>query len=144
MRTTDKPVLTFARHYGEMIIAMVLGMFGLGGLLVGLLAVVGVDVTRWPSEEPELLLLGMAFTMSVPMVAWMRYRGHGPRPSSEMAASMFLPSVAAVALLWGDVVTDSDTLLTIQHVAMLPSMLVAMLLRVDEYTGHARERCALS
>jgi hypothetical protein len=25
----------------------------------------------------------------------------------------------------------------IEHVAMLPSMLVAMLLRRDEYTGHA-------
>jgi hypothetical protein len=127
---------TFIRHYIEMLIAMVLGMFVLGIPLAGLLGVAGIDVSTWESDAPELMLLGMAFTMSVPMVAWMRHRGHGWAPAWDMTASMFIPSFAAIALLWGGLVEDSGTLMTIQHVAMLASMLAAMLLRLAEYTSH--------
>jgi hypothetical protein len=129
--------LHFIRHYVEMLIAMAIGMFALGGAFVVLLAPVGVDVGDWHTDAPALLLLGMAFIMSVPMVAWMRYRGHGWAPTWEMTASMFVPSIAAILLLWTGAVEDSDTLLAIQHVAMFPAMLVAMLLRRSEYTGHA-------
>jgi hypothetical protein len=34
-------------------------------------------------------------------------------------------------------VTDFGGAMVAEHVAMFPAMLVAMLLRVDEYTGHA-------
>ena len=129
------PTLTFARHYGEMLVAMFLGMIVLGGALAALLGVIGIDPSTWRTDAPELLLLGMAFTMSAPMVAWMRHRGHGWAPAWEMTASMFVPSFAAIALLWAGLVEDSGALLGIQHVAMLPSMLVAMLLRRDEYSG---------
>ena len=51
-----------------------------------------------------------------------------------------------LALLWSGLVGDLGTLLVIEHVAMLPSMLVAMLLRRDEYTGaihhHAHRQVA--
>jgi hypothetical protein len=50
-----------------------------------------------------------------------------------MAASMFIPAFAVVALQWSGAVADIGDLLMIEHVAMLPSMLVAMLLRRDEY-----------
>ena len=40
----------------------------------------------------------MAFTMTVPMVAWMRYRGHSWQPTLEMAASMVIPTLIAIAL----------------------------------------------
>ena len=128
--------LHFVRHYVEMVIAMFAGMFVLGGALLVLLATFGVDVGR-RSEEPELLLLGMALTMSAPMVAWMRYRGHAWAPAWEMTAAMFLPSVAAIALLWAGAVEDTGTLMVIQHSAMGPAMLAVMLLRLDEYTRHA-------
>jgi hypothetical protein len=128
--------LHFIRHYAEMVVAMFLGMLVLGGAATLLLGAAGVDVGTWRDDEPELLLLGMAFTMSVPMVAWMRHRGHGWTPAWEMTASMFLPSFAAIALLWTGAVEDSGTLLAIQHAAMFPAMLVAMLLRLPEYTGH--------
>ena len=137
MQTTTNKILTFARHYGEMLIAMFAGMFALGIPLAALLGVVGVDVSSWRTDAPELMLLGMAFTMTVPMVAWMRHRGHGWAPSWEMAASMFVPSFAAIGLFWAGAVTDSGSLLLIQHVAMLPAMLFVMLLRLDEYAGHA-------
>ena len=40
-----------------------------------------------------------------------------------------------IGLLATGAVTAIEPLLTIQHVTMLPSMLVAMLLRRDEYDG---------
>ena len=77
----------------------------------------------------------MAVTMTVPMVGWMRYRGHGWQPSMEMAASMFIPTFGVIALLGGGLVADVGMLLIIEHVVMLPSMLAAMLLRRAEYTS---------
>src|SRR5215204_5417861 len=126
----------FVRHYTEMVVAMFLGMFVLGLPLGALLGVVGVDVSAWQIDARELLLLGMAFTMSVPMAGWMRYRGHGWAPVWEMTGSMFVPSFAAIGLLWAGIVDDTDALLYIQHVGMFPSMLAVMVLRLDEYTGH--------
>jgi hypothetical protein len=118
---------TFIRHYVEMLIAMFVGM----GVFAGAAAAAGFEV-----EGTELILLWMAFTMSVPMVAWMRYRGHGWTPALEMTAAMFVPSLAAIALLRIGLVVDEGALMAIQHVAMFPAMLVAMLLRRDEYSGH--------
>ena len=129
-------LLHFVRHYLEMVVAMFVGMFALGMPLAALAAAVGIDVSAWQTDARELLLLSMAVTMSVPMAAWMRYRGHGWAPVWEMTASMFVPSFAAIAVLWGGVVEDSEALLLIQHVGMLPSMLAVMLFRLDEYTAH--------
>jgi hypothetical protein len=134
----------FVRHYLEMVVAMFVGMFALGMPLAALLGAVGIDVSAWQTDARELLLLGMAFTMSVPMAAWMRYRGHGWAPVWEMTASMFVPSFAAIGLLWGGMVEDSEALLLIQHVGMLPSMLAVMLFRLDEYTGHGRHAHAIA
>ena len=120
---------TFIRHYVEMLIAMFIGM----GVLAGLPAAAG-----FKPESSELALLWMATTMSVPMVAWMRYRGHGWAPDMEMTASMFIPSFAAIMFLWGGVVEERGTLMAIQHIGMFPAMLAAMLLRRDEYSGHHR------
>lgn len=130
------PVRNFTRHYVEMLVAMFLGMFVLGAALAAPLELAGVDVSNWDRDAPALLLLAMAFVMTVPMVAWMRHRGHGWAPAADMTAAMFLPSFAAVGLLWAGLETDTHALLMIQHVAMGPAMLVAMLLRRHEYTGH--------
>jgi hypothetical protein len=129
-------VVHFIRHYAEMVAAMFLGMFALGMPLAAGLSVVGVDASAWRTDAPELMLLGMALTMSVPMAAWMRYRGHGWAPVWEMTASMFVPSFAAIGLLWTGAVEGAEALLLIQHIGMLPSMLAVMFLRLDEYTGH--------
>jgi hypothetical protein len=127
----------FTRHYIEMVVAMLAGMAILGIPAVALLGALGSSTSELRADAPALLLVGMATTMTVPMVAWMRFRGHGWAASNEMAASMFIPTFAAVGLLATGIVEDSEALLSIQHIAMLPSMLVAMLLRRDEYTGVA-------
>jgi len=130
------PAATFTRHYIEMVVAMLLGMVVLGAALAVPLEAAGVDVTNWDTEAPALSLFGMAFTMTVPMVAWMRYRGHGWAPCWEMAAAMFVPTFVAIGLLWSDVMTDLHGLMMIEHIAMFPLMLAVMFLRWDEYSRH--------
>jgi hypothetical protein len=126
----------FIRHYAEMVVAMFLGM-GVLGLPAGwVMGALGTSWSQLHSEAPALMLFAMAVTMTVPMVAWMRFRGHGWRANSEMSASMFLPTFAVIALLWAGLIEDIGVLLVIEHVAMLLSMLAAMLLRPTEYTRH--------
>ena len=138
----DAAISAFARHYLEMVAAMFIGMGVLWLPILGALSLAGVSLSELRDEAPALDLAGMGLTMTVPMVAWMRYRRHGWRPCAEMAAAMLIPTIAVIALLWGDVLTDVDTLMTIEHVVMLPSMLGVMLLRRDEYTSHAHVAAA--
>jgi hypothetical protein len=132
----------FARHYGEMVAAMFLGMAVLSMPAIAALGVAGMSSSELENDAPALLLFGMAVTMTAPMIAWMRYRRHAWRPCAEMAAAMFIPAFGVIALLWTGLVDDIGTLLVIEHVMMLPSMLVAMLLRRDEYTGAVRKHKA--
>jgi hypothetical protein len=126
----------FIRHYIEMLIAMGLGMAVLGLPAFAALSAAGISSSELHNDAQELMLLVMAVTMTVPMVAWMRYRGHGWAASNEMALSMFIPTFATIGLLWAGLVTDGGALMIILHVAMLPAMLVAMLLRREEYSQH--------
>jgi hypothetical protein len=132
----------FARHYVEMVIAMFLGMAVLGVPAGWALSAMGSSWSALNDDAPALMFLAMATTMTVPMVAWMRYRGHGWRANTEMSASMFLPTFAVIGLLGAGLVTDIGVLMVAEHVAMLLSMLGAMLLRPAEYTCgvHARGR----
>jgi hypothetical protein len=124
----------FVRHYAEMVGAMFLGMGVLFVPAVAGLAAAGVSRSELESDLPALLLVLMALSMTAPMVAWMRYRGHGWPASAEMSAAMIVPTVGLIALLWTGLVEDIGTLFAIEHVVMLPAMLLVMLLRRDEYT----------
>jgi len=128
----------FVRHYVEMVVVMFVGM---GVLALPARWVVGAAGTSY-AEAPALMFLSMAVTMTVPMVAWMRFRGHGWQPSAEMSGSMLLPTVAVIALLGAGIVEDTGVLMAVEHVAMLAFMLGAMLLRPAEYThgAHGRAR----
>src|SRR5688572_29236688 len=103
----------FIRHYVEMVVAMFAGMVVLGVPAGWALKAFGSSTSQLTDAAPALMLLGMAVTMTVPMVSWMRYRGHGWRANVEMAASMVLPTFAAVGLLAADVMTDIGTLLAV-------------------------------
>ena len=137
---------TFIRHYIEMVVVMFAGMLVLGLPGEAALHAIGSGTSELRDSAPALVFLGMAFTMTAPMVAWMRFRGHRWQPTLEMAASMILPTLVAIALLAAGA-AGFNTLMGLEHVAMLLGMLVAMLLRVDEYAGHhhqapAREAAA--
>jgi hypothetical protein len=125
---------TFLRHALEMTVGMVLGMVVLGMAFRQLhLALFGTGFDDAWHEHTELAAFAMAFNMTLPMVAWMRYRGHSWERGGEMAAAMFLPAVPLLALLWLGLMS-AHWVLPLQMVLMLPSMIVAMFYRVDEYS----------
>jgi hypothetical protein len=119
------------RHYVEMVVVMFTGMAVLGLPAAWAMSGMGID------DTPALMLVRMATTMTLPMVGWMLYRGHGWRPNTEMSASMFLPTFAVIGLLSADLLTDVGALMAIEHVAMLLAMAAVMLLRPAEYTHGA-------
>ena len=137
MQWATKTTGHFVRHYLEMVLAMFLGMAVVGLPAAAAMGALGIGTAELRDDAPALLLLRMGLVMTVPMVAWMRYRGHGWPAAADMAASMLIPTFGAMALIWTDVVDDVGTLLVAEHLVMLPGMLVAMLLRRDEYTGPA-------
>lgn len=121
----------FTRHLMEMVLAMMAGMVVLG-------------VALWALGEPpgfssllvEYALMG-AF-MSVPMVAWMRYRGHAWSDGLEMVGAMLVPMFALVIPvelgLAGYVPGLSEqTLMVLSHVAMIAGMVVLMIYRFERY-----------
>lgn len=126
--------LWFLRHLGEMTVAMLVGMLLYGLLLGSLLAGAGSSLEEGRLGEPELFVLGMAFSMSVPMVAWMR-RGHGWRSSAEMSAAMFAPAVVLIVCYWLHAVS-ANSVCPLACATMIPAMIVAMFYRLHDYTGH--------
>ncbi len=129
-----RPVFNFARHYVEMLLVMALGMFVLGGGLILLASVAGSGWRELEADAPSLILIGMGFSMTAPMIWWMHRRGHTWGANGAMAAAMILPTLVTLALLIAGTVEDLDVLLMIEHLAMFPTMLVAMLLHRAEYT----------
>ena len=125
----------FIRHYLEMVAAMFLGMGLLWMPAVAALGAAGSSMAELRADAPALALAGMTVSMTVPMVGWMAYRGHGLAPLVDMTLAMVLPTLGIVALLAGGFVEDFRTLMMLEHVVMLPAMLVAMLLRREEYGG---------
>jgi hypothetical protein len=132
----------FARHYLEMVIAMSVGMLVIGIPAAGALELAGSSLADLKATVPGFYLFAMGVSMTAPMVAWMRHRGHGWRPTSEMGASMMGPTITVVVLLAVGV-TDFDGAMMIEHVAMFPAMLAVMLVRWGEYSApHSTRRRA--
>lgn len=136
----------FVRHLLEMVVAMMLGMVVLGVAfrgLHGLLFGGGFDAAF--QRHVVLSSMAMAFNMTLPMLLWMRHRGHSWERGGEMAAAMFVPALALLALFAFGVFPKAFVLPG-QMVLMLPAMLLVMLSRVDEYsaphtaTAHSRKR----
>jgi hypothetical protein len=69
--------------------AMVVGMLVTGAIFLSI-----VGLKAWDEvtvQYPTQALLAMAAGMTIPMVAWMLFRGMGRRNAYEMAAAMVLP-----------------------------------------------------
>ena len=96
----------FWRHFLEMLAAMVVGMIATGAIFVSVVGLKTWDevTTQYPTQA----LLAMAAGMTVPMVAWMLYRGMGWRNSSEMAAAMVLPVIPFLCLVWFDITKSAQ------------------------------------
>lgn len=126
----------FLRHLLEMTVAMMLGMCVLGFAFREIhIALFGAGFDEAWHRHVELTSLAMAWNMSLPMVAWMRYRGHGWDRGAEMAAAMFVPTLALLVLFWVGAVS-AGVVLPSAMALMIPSMIAMMLYRLDSYTGH--------
>ena len=111
----------FVLHFVEMCIAMMAGM-------VVFMAVPGV--MGLPSLLHQIL---MAVAMTVPMVGWMRLRGHGWRHGIEMSIAMLAPWVAVLGLVGLGADQALPCLAKADGAAMLLGMLAVMLLRPGHY-----------
>jgi flagellar biosynthetic protein FliP len=120
---------TFLGHVTEMTAAMMIGMALVG---MPLRAFQGAVFGASSLAIPEVRASGMAVSMTIAMVAWMRIRGHSSRASAEMGAAMLVPTMALLPLSWGGIISGS-VLLGLGHVVMLPAMLAVMLYRRRDY-----------
>ena len=131
----------FLRHLGEMVLAMMLGMLAAVPILWVIFGAVlaptirGMTPREVANQFPVLICLVVAVSMSVPMVAWMRHRGHSSRSCAEMTVAMAAPLVPIFGLLWLQLIPGASAC-GLYCATMIPAMAVAMLFRLDRYTGH--------
>ena len=119
----------FWRHFAEMVAVMVVGMFAGAAVF---LSIVGVTWNEATVRYPSASLIVMAFSMTVPMVVWMRHRGHGWRSTSEMTAAMVLVVIPFLCLVWFHV--TEEALCGLYCALMIPATLGVMLYRRSEYS----------
>ena len=126
----------FWRHFLEMFAAMAVGMIATGAVF---LSVVGLKTwDEVTAQYPTQALLAMAAGMTIPMVAWMLFRGMGWKNSYEMAAAMVLPVIPFLFLVWFDVTKSAQC--GGYCVVMIAAMLGLMLYRRDEYSMKTARR----
>lgn len=125
------PTWNFIQHLLEMSIAMVVGMFALGIPLKALFDAVGWSFLN---DYTVPMTLVMATNMSIGMAVWMRIRGCGWPAILEMSLAMYIPFVGMYPFYWAGLVSEM-AIMIVGHVLMVPAMVVAMLFRLDEYTG---------
>jgi hypothetical protein len=126
-------VSPFWRHFLEMVGAMAVGM-----LITGTIFVLIVGAKTWDevtSQYPTQSLLAMAAGMTIPMVAWMLYRGMGRRSSYEMAAAMILPVIPFLCLVWFNITQSAEC--GAYCGVMVVAMLALMRYRRSEYSTHS-------
>jgi flagellar biosynthetic protein FliP len=91
-----------------------------------------ISALGFSNSDPITSALVMTTTMTVPMVLWMRVRGHSWARSGEMGAAMVVPSLMIVALAVAGVISRDGLAGTVM-VPMIPAMLALMLYRRSEY-----------
>ncbi len=121
----------YTRHLAEMVVTMLAGMAVLGIVVAALGALPG-------SDRPLIEYAWMGAFMSVPMVAWMRRRGHAWADGAEMIAAMLVPTFALVLPVELGIAPpglSAHALMVLAHVAMIAGMAALMLYRWDRYAG---------
>jgi hypothetical protein len=123
----------FLLHFLEMVIAMGVGMAIFGPVKT---ALVDQGYTALLDRTSFDYQLWMDLSMVVPMVLWMRARGHMWRHGIEMGGAMIIPT-ACVLLLCRAGVTDVLPWFTtsLTGIAMFGGMLVYMLYRREMYSS---------
>jgi hypothetical protein len=120
----------FPRHLVEMTIPMMVGMIA-GAAIFTVAAGMTVDEALRHHAVPFTLV--MAFSMTVPMVAWMRYRGHAWRACTEMGAAMIVPAIPLIWLRLAHVI--SGPICGLYCAASFLAMVLVMLYRRSDRRG---------
>jgi len=129
-----RPVGRFFLHFVEMCGVMCLGAITLNVAFFGVAALLGY--TDLPQRLPELSALFVAFSLSMPMAVWMRFRGVAWRPTLEMSGSTMAVGLLLVIGYWFGGVPE-ESLISVQASLACPLMLVVMLFRFRLYSaGH--------
>ena len=128
----------FVQHLLEMTIAMFMGMF-----VLGMPADMLFEALGWTALTEDLVLstLLMATYMSIGMAAWMRFRGCRWRITLEMCLAMYVPFLIMYPPYFAGWASPMAVMM-VGHLLMVPAMVVAMLIRLDEYTvsHHAHKK----
>jgi hypothetical protein len=131
-RTFLRKVGRFLLHYLEMCIACCVGGVTLSVAFFGGAALIG-----YPDlivQAPVFSTLVLAIILTVPMVAWMRFRHHAWRPTLEMGSATMGLGIVLIALGTLGLVSLSRMFEWVASLAC-PVMLVPLLLRVRLYAG---------
>jgi flagellar biosynthetic protein FliP len=130
--------LRFVLHFGEMVVAMYVGMYALGALNAQVLVPFAhLDLT---GPTPETQALAMGVFMGLPMAVWMWIRGYGTRHAVEMAAAMIGPFALAVALHVVGLVPQA-AMMGVGSDLMWLAMVGVMLPHWRHYAGGAHAHC---
>lgn len=128
-----KPVGRFTLHLLEMCMVMCAGAIVLSVLFFGAAGLLGYS--NLPQTAPELSVLVIAVNLSLPMAAWMRYRGMAWQPTMEMSGATMVFGLMLIAAYWLDLIAKGS-LVEIQTSVACPLMLGVMLFRPRLYAGH--------
>jgi hypothetical protein len=126
----------FVRHFLEMCIAMCIG----GAVLAVVAFAVIPAMFRTPDLRelypgPSLLLIAAFLTL--PMVAWMRFRGMAWRPIVEMSVIPVALAILIVGAVWAGIAPATALQISFGTFCSIScvGMFVVMLFRLDLYTG---------
>jgi hypothetical protein len=137
------------QHYVEMVIVMFAGMFAYmqvnmafaspatmaehHGAMASAATAAGGVASVWDRAGATAM---MELSMLVPMVLWMKFRGHSWRHGAEMSAAMVVPSIPfyAIDFTWPGIFGGALSLWS--HGAMMLGMLALMVFQRETYMGH--------
>jgi hypothetical protein len=119
----------FARHFLEMMVPMFVGMFAGGAVFLTIAG--GLTPEEGMRQYPVSFTLWMAFSMTAPMVAWMRFRGHSWPSCREMALVMVAPACPILCLYWLGII--SAPLCGMYCFVSMVAMVALMVVRRREY-----------
>ena len=119
---------TFAWHYLQMLIAMVVGMMALTPVWNAAFGRLGWSAVL---DRADVLSLTMATSMALAMGLWMRFRRHSWISVAYMSAAMYVAFVVFFPFHWAGWMSG-DAVLFAGHLLMLPLMAVDMVLPKGE------------
>jgi hypothetical protein len=129
------PVGRFVLPFLELQMPMAFG--ALGCYLLGRLLPASSSFATVYSPGTYLFAIGDVFFLTVPVVAWMMFRGHGRRHSLAMATALIAPVVAITVV--GELAGSAYRLwlITAMYPAMGLGMLVYLIYQRDHFTSRS-------